>query len=161
MKTLFAAILFCWLAAVSSHAQMPGPPEQDNSTNGLSVWLDLRWNTNNAVFNAPAKIDLLGYVQLHPDPGEGDVVRVDFFADGKRLGSGNAVWHGAIRPPRRKWYLFGPPPAEPMHIVAAQFYPAEFVWKQVPAGIYSLTATATWTKGITAASAPLKATVLP
>jgi hypothetical protein len=149
------------MATGSSRAQMPGPPETDDSTNGLSVWLDLRWNTNNAVFTAPAKIDLMGYVRLHPEPGVGDVVRVDFFADGKRLGSGKAVWHGEIGPPPGKWYLLGPPPAESMHILAAQFYPAEFVWKRVPAGIYVLTATATWTNGITAVSAPLKATVLP
>ena len=161
MKTLFATVLFCWLAAGHSRAQTSGPFENDTSTNGLSVWLDLRWNTNNAVFNAPARIDLTGYVQLHPEPAEGGAVRVDFFADGQHLGSGHAVWHAAVRPLPRKWYLLGPPPAEPMHIVAAQFYPAEFVWQKVPAGTYALTAAATWTNGLTTVSAPVQATVLP
>lgn len=140
---------------------MSAPFENDHSTNGLSVWLDLRWNTNNAVFTAPARIDMLGYVWLQPRPHAGDVVRVDFFADGKRLGSGKAVWHDEIRPPPGALYLFGPPPAQPMHIVAAQFDPAEFVWQDVPAGIYTLTATATWTDGVISSSGPLKATVLP
>jgi hypothetical protein len=161
VKTLFATVLFCWLAAGSSRAQMPGPPENDNSTNGLTVWLDLRWNTNNAVFTAPAKLDLMGYVGLNPQPAEGDQVRVDFFADQQHLGTGHAVWHGAEGPPPRKWYLLGPPPAQPMHIIAAQFYPAEFVWRKVPAGTYALTARATWTNGITTVSAPVQATVLP
>jgi len=140
---------------------MPGPPGEDDSTNGLSVWLDLRSNTNNAVFHAPAKIDLLAYVGLRPSPRAGDAVRVEFFADTNRLGSGKAVWHDEIGPPRGKWYLFGPPPVEPMHIIAAQFYPAEFVWKKVPPGVYALTAKATWTNGLSAVSQPLTVTVLP
>ena len=161
MKTLFVAVLFCWMSAGSSRAQMPGAFEKDDSTNGLSVWLDLRWNTNNAVFHAPARIDMMGYVRLQPEPRAGDAVRVEFFEDGKRLGSGKAVWHDEIGPPRGKWYLIGPPPAEPMHIIAAQFYPAEYVWKKVPAGTYVLTATATWTNGITSVSAPVNVVVLP
>jgi len=158
---LFIAILFCWTAAGSSRAQTPGPFEKDDSTNGLSAWVYLRWDTSNAVFHAPATIDILGYVWLQPSPRAGDVVRVEFFADTKRLGSGKAVWHDEIGPPRGKWYLFGPPPAEPMHIIAAQFYPAEFVWKKVPVGAYALTARATWTNGVATVSAPVKVTVLP
>src|ERR1700689_5823963 len=115
MKTLFMAILFCWMTVCAGHAQMPFPPEDINPTNGLSVWLGLKWNTNNAVFHAPARIDMVGYVRLRPDPKVGDAVRVDFFADGKRLGSGKAVWHGEIRPHA------GPGEAIPMWVMAAQF----------------------------------------
>jgi hypothetical protein len=161
MKTLFVAVLFCWMAAGSSRAQIPAPLEKNDSTNGLSVWLYLRWDTNSAVFHAPATIDILAYVRLQPSPRAGDVVHVEFFADAKRLGSGNAVWHDEIGPQRGKWHGLGPPPAEPMVIIAAQFRPAEWVWKNVPAGTYVLTAKAAWTDGVATVSAPVKVTVLP
>jgi hypothetical protein len=155
MKSVLVPVLFCWLAAAGGFAQSFGPPLDGDSTNQLSVWLDLRWNTNNAVFHAPARIDLVAYVRMEPHPHAGDAVPVEFFADSKRLGSGKAVWHDVIRPHAR------PGEAVPMWIMAAQFYPAEFVWKKVPEGVYMVTAKAIWTNGLSAVSAPLKVTVLP
>jgi len=155
MKAFFASALFCWLATGSGLAQPFGPSSGDESTNQLSVWLDLRWNTNNAVFHAPARIDLLAYVRLEPRPHAGDAVRVEFFSGAKWLGAAKAVWHDEVRPKQL------PGRATPMHVLAAQFYPAEFVWKKVPAGTHALTAKATWTNGVSAVSAPVKVTVLP
>ena len=155
MKSLIASALFCWLATGGSFAQPFGPASADESTNQLSVWLDLRLNTNNAVFYAPARIGLLAYVRRVPRPHAGDAVRVEFFSDAKRLGAAKAVWHDEARPKQI------PGRATPMHVLAAQFYPAEFVWKNVPAGTHALTAKATWTNGVSAVSAPVKVTVLP
>ena len=132
---------------------MPGPPADGDSTNRLSVQIDLRWGTK--VFHAPATMDILAYVGLRPRPRAGDVVRVEFFADAKSLGSAKAIWHDEVRPTAPPGY------AVPMHILAAQFYPAEWVWKKVPAGTYALTARATWTNGLTTVSTPVNVTVLP
>lgn len=154
MKALFIAVLL-GLTVCQSRAQTIAAPPSNAPTNRLTVWLDLRWNTNHAVFHAPATIDLQAYVGLQPRPHAGDVVQVEFFEGTRRIGLGKAVWHDAIRPQEI------PGHAVPMHIVAAQFHPAEWVWKNVPAGAYTLTARATWKNGVTAVSKPFKATVLP
>jgi len=120
MKTFFVPVLFCLIVVCSSRAQMPGPPADGDSTNRLSVQIDLRWGTK--VFHAPATMDILAYVGLRPRPRAGDVVRVEFFADAKSLGSAKAIWHDEVRPTAPPGY------AVPMHILAAQFYPAEWVW---------------------------------
>jgi hypothetical protein len=153
MKTFFVPVLSCLIVVCSSRAQMPGPPADGDSTNRLSVQIDLRWGTK--VFHAPATMDILAYVGLRPRPRAGDVVRVEFFADAKSLGSAKAIWHDEVRPTAPPGY------AVPMHILAAQFYPAEWVWKKVPAGTYALTARATWTNGLTTVSTPVNVTVLP
>ena len=150
----FAAISACMIIC-SSSAQNVVPFGSGDSTNQLSVWLDLKWNTNNATFHAPATIDIFAYIELRPNPRAGDAVKVEFFANTNHLGSGKAIWHDEIRPKEI------PGQAVPLHILAAQFYPAEYVWKKVPAGIYTLTARATWTNGLSAVSAPLNVTVLP
>src|ERR1700733_13620593 len=97
MKTFLVSVLVC-LFVCSGLSQNSGLASKISSTNQLSVWLDLRWDTNNAVFHAPATIDILAYVGLQSRPRAGDFVRVEFFADAKRLGSGKAVWHDEIRP---------------------------------------------------------------
>jgi hypothetical protein len=107
------------------------------------------------VFHAPARIDFMAYIELNPHLHAGDSVPVEFFSNTNRLGSGTAVWHDVIRPESR------PGQATPMWVMAAGFYPAEFSWNKVPPGVYSVTAKATWTNGLSAVSAPLKVTVLP
>ena len=154
MKILCAAILFAFSIG-TGWAQMPRSFADSDSTSDFSTSLDLRWNTNNAVFHAPATIDMLAYVWLRPRPRAGDAVRVEFFANAKRLGSGKAVWHDEERPKEV------PGHAVPMHILAAQFYPAEWILGNASVGDFSLTAKATWTNGESVVSAPLMVKVLP
>jgi hypothetical protein len=153
MKTFLVSVLVC-LFVCSGLAQNFAPPENNSSTNQLSTWLDLKWNTNNAVFHAPATIDIFAYVELRQtELRAGDVVKVEFFSGMNHIGSGKAIWHDEVRPKEI------PGQFTPMHILAAQFDPAEYIWKKVPAGTYTLTAKATW-KNLSATSAPMNATVL-
>ena len=129
---------------------MPGPP--DSTTNQLSVRL---WLPRTNDLQAPATINIQAYVQMQEQGLKaGDFVNVEFFANSKSIGSAKAVWHDMIRPHA------APGSAVPMWIMAAGFYPAQWTWKDVPAGDYSLTARATWTNGLSAVSAPVPVTVV-
>ena len=159
MKTFLVSVLVC-LFVCSGLAQDSRVASKINSTNQLSVELDLEWNTNNAVFHAPATIDIFAYVELsQSELRAGDVVKVEFFSGMSHVGSGKAVWHDEYPPPLGKWHGFGPPPAVFDHIEPAGFYPAKYVWKKVPAGVYAITAEVKWEK-LSAISAPVTVTVL-
>jgi hypothetical protein len=147
MKTLAILVLLgCFLCG--ARAQQPGSPQ---NTNGLYVRL---WLPQKTGLQAPATINIQGYVRIQEQELKaGDSVNVEFFANSKTIGSAKAVWHDVIRP------HVTPGQAMPMWIMAAGFYPAQWTWKDVPAGDYSLTAQAIWTNGISAMSPALSVTV--
>lgn len=148
MKTLLISILFGGFVC-SGFTQMPGSP--GNTTNQLYVQL---WLPHRDGLQAPAAIEMQAYVRSD-EPGlkAGDSVDVEFFADSKSVGSAKAVWHDTIRPHA------APGQTTPMWIMPAGFYPAQYAWKNVPAGNYSLTARATATNSVPAVSAPVSVTV--
>jgi len=109
----------------------------------------------NKVFYTPATISIQADVSLDAPARAGDSVRVEFYANTKRLGSGKSVWHDEIgsNPHSRDF--------QPMHITPAGFWPVELVWNNAPVGDYTLTAKATGAKGRSAVSAPVNIPVLP
>jgi len=103
---------------------------------------------------APATIDIQAYVRMRDERlRAGDAMNVEFFANSKSIGSARAVWHDMIRPHAK------PGQAVPMWIMPPGFNPAQWTWKDVPAGDYSLTAQATWTNGFSAISPAVSVTV--
>ncbi|MGD0743939.1 MAG: hypothetical protein ABSA45_02180 [Verrucomicrobiota bacterium] len=108
----------------------------------------------NKVFHAPATISIQADVSLDVPACAGDFVRVEFYANMKRLGSRKCVWHDEVRSNSH------PRDCQPMEIIPAGFSPVEFVWKNPPVGDYTLTAKATWTNDLSAVSAPVNITVL-
>ena len=133
-------------------AQAASSPNDDNSTNQLSVLL---WAPKTD-FHAPATIDVVATVQVfQAGLKAGDTVHVDFFEHATYLGSGKTVWHGVIRP------HVPPGSAMPMWVRPAGFDPVEYIWKNVPAGNYALRAKAMWGTNVTAISSPLDVHVLP
>jgi hypothetical protein len=109
----------------------------------------------NKVFYTPATISIQADVSLDAPARAGDSVRVEFYANTKRLGSGKSVWHDEIgsNPHSRDF--------QPMHITPAGFWPVELIWNNAPVGTYALTAKATGARGRSAVSAPVNITVLP
>jgi len=97
----------------------------------------------------------MAIVTLDAPASAGDSVRVDFFANARKLGLRKSVWHAAL----------GPDPhshrAQPMIMRAAGFDPVLLNWSNVPAGVYALTARATGAGGRAAVSEPVKITVMP
>jgi len=144
----------CLLVACDRHKQNTSPPSGTNSTNPLAVTLSV-WPPDDIVFRAPATISIQAEVTLGAQNRAGNSVRVDFFADTNFLGSRNSVWHDEIRPDPHSRN------AQPMIIVPAGFLPVRWVWNNIPAGNYSITAQATGSEGRSASSAPLNITVLP
>jgi hypothetical protein len=145
-----------WLTSIllgcslySALAQLPG--STNNPTNQLSVQL---WLPHTSGLQAPASIDIQAYIQIQEEGLKaGDFVNVEFFANSKSIGSAKAVWHDTIRPHAK------PGRAVPMWIMPAGFYPAQWTWKDVPSGDYSLTAQATRTNGLSAMSPAASVTV--
>jgi hypothetical protein len=139
--------------AASSLAQTAGLPATDDSTHQLSVSLWLP--QNNRPLHAPAGIQIFAFVSSSASAQKGEVVRVDFYADVKALGSTKVVWHEGIHPDPHSNR------PQPMIIVPPGFSPATFVWSNAPAGSYTLTARATAVGGVTVVSPPVSLTVLP
>lgn len=107
------------------------------------------------VFHAPATIRIQANVTLDDRAHKGESVRVEFYANTKRLGSRKSAWHDAIGPdPHSRNF-------QPMIMMAAGFWPVGLDWSNVPAGSYTLTARAIGAKGRSAVSAPVNITVLP
>jgi hypothetical protein len=151
MKAALYLILACWLGVGSGYAQ---PTNEAVPANLLAVKI---WSPrNNAQFDAPATMHINTYVNLRGQGKDGDFVLVSFYVNTNMfLGSKKALWHGVIRP-----HVL-PGQAMPMYVVAPGFWPADLVWSNVPAGRYSLTATATFTNQLPAVSDPVKITVAP
>jgi hypothetical protein len=154
MKLIFVSALFCWLAIGVSPAQnTSGPSAADGTTNLLAV--ELGPQLSREVFHAPATVRLSAFVTLRAPAHAGDFVTVEFFANTNRLGSGRSDWHGLIRPQPR------PGQPVPLFVIAPGFAPATFIWTNVPAGDYTLTARATGANGLSAVSAPVNIIVRP
>jgi len=153
MKTSLIPVLCCWLIASNSFAQPSSSSGQAGTTDKLSVQL---WpQLSREVFHAPATVRIAAYVTVRAPAHAGDFIGVEFFANTNNLGSSKSFWHGAIRPQTRS----GQP--TPMYVIAPGFSPANFIWTNVPAGQYTLTARATCTNGLSAVSEPLQLTVSP
>lgn len=147
MKTV-AKLILLGSSLCGVLAQQPGLSQ---NTNGFSVQL---WLPHKTGLQAHATIDIQAYVRMQENGLKaGDAMNVEFFANSKSIGSSKAVWHETIRPQVK------PGQAMPMWIRPAGFYPAQWTWKDVPAGDYSLTARATWTNGASAMSPALSVTV--
>jgi hypothetical protein len=153
VKAFCVLILWCLVSAGSSFAQTNTPPALDDSTNQLSVTLWLP--REGEPVHAPATIHLFARVLSQMPAQKGDVAKVDFFADAKRLGSGTAFWHEGFRPDMHSNR------PQPMIVSRPGFSIASMVWTNAPAGIYALTARATVTGGVTAVSPPVNITVQP
>jgi len=155
MRLRFGTLIspLCLFIACSSLAQTSSPPSGNNLTNLLAVQIDLM--AGSEVFHAPASVSIQAVVALDAPARAGDSVQVEFFANTRRLGSRESVWHNAIGPnPHSRSF-------QPMIMVAAGFWPVGLVWSNAPPGDYALTAKATDSKGRSAVSAPVKITVLP
>lgn len=111
--------------------------------------------TGNKVFHVPATISIEADVSLDAPARARDSVRVEFYANTKRLGSRKSVWHEAVGSNPHSRDL------PPMHISPAGFGPVVLVWDNPPVGDYTLTAKATGAKGCSAVSAPVNITILP
>jgi hypothetical protein len=148
------AIVFplCIFTARSSLAQSSSPPSGNSRTNPLAVEIT---TFDNKIFHAPANISIIASVSLNAPASKGDSVRVDFFANNRRLGSKKSFWRKGM----------GPDPhsrnAQPMIMSAAGFDPVELVWRNAPTRRYTLTARAIGAKGLAATSPPISITVLP
>jgi len=155
MRSPIRTILFalCLFIACISFAQPARPPSGNNSTNLLAVELWLP--QGDEVLHAPATISIQANVALDAPAQKGDFVRIEFYANTKRLGSRKSVWHDAVGPdPHSRKF-------QPMIMSAAGFWPVGLDWSNVPAGSYALTAKASDTKGRSAVSTPVNITVLP
>ncbi len=107
------------------------------------------------VFHAPATISIQADISLDAPVRAGDSVRIEFYANTKRLGSRKSVWHDEMGPnPHSRDF-------QPMHIFPAGFVPVVLVWNNPPVGAYALTARMTWTNGLSAVSTPVNIAVLP
>jgi hypothetical protein len=144
-----------WFVAVVARAQTAAPPLGINTTNPLAVGLTLWPPERDASFSAHDTIELMAQITLDAPASAGDLVRVDFFANARKLGSRKSVWHAG----------FGPDPhshhAQPMIMRRAGFDPVLLDWSNVPAGKYALTAKATGAGGRSAVSEAVKVTVGP
>ena len=151
---VFCALILFWLvSAGSGFAQINTPPTEGSSTNQLSVELWLP-HTNEPI-HAPATIRLFGRVASHLPAQKGDVASVDFFANAKLVGSGNAFWHEGMRPDMHSNR------PQPMIVSLPGFSIASMVWTNIPAGAYVLTARVSVADGVTAVSPVLNITVQP
>lgn len=150
MKTLIA-FFFCLWTAFSSMAQ---------STSSAPLQLSMR-----VLFDGSAIPDgafVPGPVQffIHPDltttlpVHKGDIVTLDFMADGNKLTTAKAVWHDAQTPPVL------PGQVRPMYLVPAQFIVPNYKWTNVPVGSHTLSIEAHGFHALSA-SATLHITVLP
>jgi hypothetical protein len=153
VKSFCVWILLCFAATNNGMGQVADSHSfTDDSTNQLFVRLSLPGNNDR--WHASATIPIFARVSSLTPGKPGASLRVDFFSDTNFLGSSKAVWHQEIKPdPNSK-------NAQPRIIVAAGFFPAEFVWTNVPAGNYKLTAQVTGT-GIVATSEPVDLAVVP
>jgi hypothetical protein len=153
---VFCVLILLGLGSVcSSFAQTNPPPATDDSTNLLSVtlWLPRAGEP----VHAPATIHLFASVASQLPGQKGDVARVDFFADAKRVGSGTAFWHEGFRPDPHSNR------PQPMIVSRPGFSLATMVWSNAPAGTHVLTARAAVSGGggVTAVSPPVNVTVQP
>jgi len=108
----------------------------------------------NKVFHAPATISMQADVSLDAPLRAGHSVRVEFYANTKRLGSGKSVWHEELGLNSRTRDF------QPMHIIPADFVPVKLVWNNPSAGDYALTARVTGAQRHSAVSAPVNITIL-
>lgn len=93
---------------------------------------------------------------MNPPALDGDTVKIEFFANTNLLGSQKSVWLPELNPSAHA----RPGQAVPMFIRPAQFTLAEFIWKNAPAGNYTITAKAIFGKNPAASSRPVAITIL-
>lgn len=137
------ALLFCLLPAWSGMAQSGNPLRVD-----LSIWPPGRTN-----FQAQAEIKMMVVVNMDGPHQDGDAVKVEVFANGKRISKETSYWHPEQRPrPGRDLYL---------HITPAHFDAIPVHWSDPPVGHYALTARAAFSKTVKAVSAPANIIVSP
>jgi hypothetical protein len=140
-----AIALFFLLTACGGFAQ---------SANALQVQIEFvpRGDTN---FQAHATLHIDAFVGMGGPRQEGDSVKVEFFANARSLGKKTSFWHPERRPPSR------PGSATPMWIMPPQFDSVSLDWKNPPAGNYTMTARATFSKTVKAVSTPVDIVVTP
>lgn len=151
MMKIFLPLIFFGLMAGRVFAQTP--PTETGKTNALSV--DLWISPADRNLPAPATIHLVAMVSTTLPGHAGDTIKVNFLADSKHLGSATAKWHEGHHPDPNSHL------PQPLVIVRPGYSGAEWIWKDVPVGTYSLTATIVGNNGLTAFSEPKTVTVKP
>lgn len=136
--------------AGKTFAQMP---DETGKTNSISV--DLWIAPANQNLPAPAAIHMVATVSTMQPGHTGDTIKVNFLADSNYLGSATCAWHEGHQPDPHSHL------PQPMIIIRPGYSGTQWVWTNVPAGTYSLTAAAIDGNGLTAVSEPKKVTVLP
>jgi hypothetical protein len=151
---LFGVSLLAVALVTSScgRGQTSNPPPTNSSSKLLSV--EVFVFSPDHVYYAPTNIHIQAFVTM-AGAQAGDSVRVDFFANTKKLGSTKATWHDAIFPPNDPHHFHY------MHVLPAGFDPMEVVWKKAEPGDYTLTARASSPKALAAASKPVEIKILP
>lgn len=147
--------IFCLLialAAPGARAQMP--PRLPLSVS-LQVFYDRVPVPQNALVPQPVVFFIHPELHTKISPRPGDVVMIDFFADGKKLASGKATWHDATAPGA----LTGGPANAPR--LPAQFIVPNYIWKEVPRGDHVISVHAYGFHGASAVGGPLRVTVVP
>jgi len=105
----------------------------------------------------PADLYIMPSLETTAAAHAGDTVKIDVYGDGRKLFSGEAVWHDEVNPSKNA----RPGQAIPMFIMPAGFgYPVG-KWANVPEGKHVLLARAYDFHGLSAFSRALHFTVLP
>jgi hypothetical protein len=167
-----------WLAGFSivilasrTFAQAPTPAPTSNATNRLTVQLNA-WalavapsgtlrpanlpNTRNT-FIAPCDVHISAYIAMQPPPHDGDIVTIDFYSNGEKLGTRKSEWMPELNPSAHRHGN----EVVPLFIRPAQFSQPNLVWTNPPPGRYELTAKATFATNSPVTSSPLIINVLP
>lgn len=149
MKTLLTLILF----GLMTKGVFAQTSTETGNTNAVSVNLWVPPADLN--LQAPAAIRLVASVSTSVPSHPGDTIKVNFLANSKYLGSAVCTWHEGHQPDPKSHTT------QPMIIIPPGYSAAQWVWKHVPAGTYSLMATVIGGNGFAAYSPPVQVTVKP
>ena len=153
MKLLLHAVFIVnLLMAFDIRAQTPASLKI--SMRALYLGFDL---PDDAVIYAPATVFIMPWVDTSLPVHADDTVTIDFFADGRKLSSGKAIWHDEINPSKNA----RPGEAVPMFIAPAQFSYPQGEWSSIPEGKHVILLRAYDFHGLSAFSEALHFTVLP
>ncbi|HEY1789979.1 MAG TPA: hypothetical protein VGJ73_17670 [Verrucomicrobiae bacterium] len=154
MKTL---ILF-FLSTVSGLAQITLlPPPSAPLEAFVQIQLDGHNLPDGVAVHAPANFFITPFVRTTLLLHAGDIVKIDIYADGRKMLSQKAVWHEEVNPSKNA----RPGEAVPMYIQPAQFFYKDLEWTNVPEGKHVVLAHAYDFHGLSAFSAATHVTILP